>query len=142
MRKILAFVIAPLTPAALQIILPVMISQSWPFNQTDYKIIIAVSTITSFIGLFIIGIPLIIWLRKINRLSITNLSLAGVLSGAVIFYLFWLLLGLALQTSAIYGVYPLIYGSTLGFVVAFTFGMVSGITNRSRNGTREELRAP
>ena len=84
MRKVLAFIIAPLIPAALLAILPILFSSLWPFNKTIYLLIVFGSMAVGYVAFFIIGLPLVYWLKNINRLTLSNLVIAGSIAGIVV----------------------------------------------------------
>jgi hypothetical protein len=63
-RTVLAIIAAPLMLAILMIVIPVILSLSWPFNETDYKLIIAFSAIVGYSSLAAMEILTIYWLRE------------------------------------------------------------------------------
>ena len=132
MRKILAIIIAPLTPVILMIGLPVIFSQSWPFNDTDYKIIITVSVVVGYLSFAVFGMPIVYWLSKNNKLNLLNLSLSGAAAGVLVFSLFSFILGVALNSTTTVNLGSIIWGAALGLSVALTYCGISGITIRSK----------
>ncbi len=118
-------------PAILIIGLPIIFSQSWPFNDTDYKIIIFVSVIVGYFSLAIIGIPIVYWLTKMGKVNFINLSLSGAIAGAVVFSLFSIILGASLDSTTSLNLGSIIWGAALGLSVALTYSAISGITSRS-----------
>jgi hypothetical protein len=132
MRNVLAIIIAPLMPAILMIGLPVLFSLSWPFNETDYIYVIVVSIVFGYLGFAIFGLPLMLWLKRANKLNLVYLSLGGALTGAIVSTLFFILLGLLLNSNASLKPGGFIWGAALGFSVAITYGAISGITIRSK----------
>ena len=132
MRKTLAIIVAPLMPAIIMIGVPVIVSRSWPFNDSDYKIIIAVSVLFGYLGFGVFGIPIVYWLNKIYKLNLIYLSLAGAATGSIVFSLFSVLLGLSLNSTTSINLGSILWGAGLGISVAITYGIISGITIRSK----------
>ena len=133
MRKVLAIIVAPLTPAILMIGLPVLSSWSWPFNDSDYKIVIIVSVIFGYLGFGVFGIPIVYWLNKNNKLNLISISLAGAATGSIVFSLFSVLLGLALNSTTSINLGIILWGAALGLSVSLIYGGISGITIRSKS---------
>ena len=119
-------------PAILMIGLPVLFSFSWPFNETDYVYIIVISIVFGYFGFIVFGLPLVHWLKRANKLNLIYLSLGGALAGTIAATLFFILLGLLLNSDASLKPGGFIWGAALGFSVAITYGAISGITNRSK----------
>jgi len=139
MRKTLATIIAPLMPAALLIIVPVLFTLSWPFNDSDYLITTYISVAVGYVALFIIGLPLVYWLKSINRLTLLNLAIGGAIGGIVVINIFGVMLGLLLSSTSSFNLVTILWGSVLGASVSLTYGAISGITRHStmtRNKTR------
>lgn len=130
MRQIAAILIAPLTPALAVILIAMLVSMSWPFNQSDYKIIIAVACAVSYMGFFIIGVPLIIILRKYSDLTLRSFAVSGGVSGIAVFGLAHLLTALASGSSAQSGLLTIIWGFSCGLCVSVSYALLSGITSR------------
>ena len=72
MRKFAAIFFAPLVPAILMILTPILISQSWPFNQTDYKLVAVISIFVSYFSVLLLGIPIMVLLQRAEKLSLLN----------------------------------------------------------------------
>lgn len=140
MRKTLATIIAPLMPAALLIIVPVLLTLSWPFNESDYLITAYISVAVGYIALFIIGLPLVYWLKSIDRLTLLNLAIGGAIGGIIVISIFGVMLGLLLSSTLSFNLVTVLWGSVLGASVSLTYGAISGITRHSTM-TRKKTRA-
>jgi len=132
MRQIAAILIAPLTPALAVILVAVVASMSWPFNESDYQIIIGVASAVSYFSLLAVGLPVLRVLRKYGKLKLYHISLAGGVSGIVIFSLVQLTTALLFSSTAEYGLLTLIWGFLWGFCVAMSYAIISGITSAGR----------
>jgi hypothetical protein len=130
MRKFSAIFIAPLVPAILLMLVPVLLTQSWPFNQTDYKYIVVISILVSYFSVLLFGVPILLLLNKTQRLNLRNLSLSGGLAGAVAFTLFGQLLALALGSTIPFNLLSALWGFALGLSVAFVFGLIWGLKHQ------------
>lgn len=135
-RKLLAIIVAPLMPAIAIIGESILTTMSWPFNQTDYKLIILSSVVMSCLGLLIFGFPGIKILQKRSMLSLINLGIYGAVCGTFVFIVFLLGLGFFLNSTGEFSVGSIIGGAVLGSLVAITYGLISGITNRSRGAAQ------
>ena len=129
-RSLIAAMIAPWAAPAVLILLPVVQSRSWPFHY-ELPLIVTCSIVFSYLGSFALGLPLVHVLRRVGWLSLTSLTLSGALAGALVFYVFFQLLGVVLASSAPFGTLQILWGVSLGFSVALVFGVIAGITWRS-----------
>ena len=104
-------------------------------------LIVGLALLTSYLGFFIAGFPLIYLLRRAGVLSLPALILSGPVFGIFVFYYFSLFLNYLLGTSASFGLSASLWGALLGLSVALSFGLIAGITWRS-NGTPQKRGAP
>lgn len=132
MRQVAAILMAPLTPALVVILFAVVASMSWPFNESDYKIIIGLWSSVSYFGLFVVGLPVLCVLRAYGKLKVYHIALAGGASGIAVFGLVQLIIAWLLSTTAEYGLLTIIWGFACGVCVAVSYALISGITNASR----------
>ena len=133
MRQVAAILIAPLTPALAVILLAVVASMSWPFNESDYKLIIVVASAASYFSTFSVGLPVLYVLRKYGQLKLQNIALAGGVSGIVVFSLFQVFIALLFGSTVEYGLLTIIWGFVCGFCVAVSYALISGITSASNS---------
>jgi len=100
--------------------------------QSDVPWILGFGVVTSYIGTLVLGLPLVVVLHRIHRLTLVPLLLCGSATGAVVFYLFLkvfaLMLGSPLATVRIR---DLVGGTMLGVLVALVFGLIAGIPWRT-----------
>ena len=131
MMQIAAILIAPLTPVLAVILVSVVASMSWPFNESDYKIIIFAVSEVSCICLFVVGFPVLCILKKHKKLTLLYISMAGGISGVVLFDLVLSIAAFLLESRAEYGLLAFIWGFLSGLCVAMSYGFTSGIIRRS-----------
>jgi MFS family permease len=74
-----------------------------------------------YLGLFLAGIPILIWLKRLQRLDLLSLTLCGAIAGVVIFQLFLFVFGLLLESSGGHDLLSLAYGALAGAAVAGSF---------------------
>ena len=139
MRQVAAILIAPLTPALAIILISVVASMSWPFNDSDYKIIIEVASAVSYFSLLAVGLPVHYVLRKYGKLKLHHVALAGGVSGISVFSLFQVFIALLFGSTADHGLLTMVWGFACGCCVAVSYALISGITNKSSG--RDKSRA-
>jgi hypothetical protein len=130
----IASLMAPCTPALFVFI--GFLTQSFQWNF----LIVGLALLTSYLGFFIVGYPLIYLLRRTGLLSLPVLMLSGLVFGVLVFYLFSLFLGFLLESSAPFGLSATLWGALLGLCVALSFGLIAGITWHA--GGTPQKRAP
>lgn len=91
---------------------------------------VALALLTSYLGLIVIGFPLIYLLKRIGWLNLPALAITGALAGIGVFALFLEGLGAMLESSAPINIIQILWGAGLGLSAALSFGLISGITNR------------
>ena len=132
-RNITALIIAPLMPALLHIVVPVILTFSWPFNGADIKIILYVAIVVSYVATILLGIPLLIVLKKSNKLRYLYLNIFSFILGGLVMFIFAAYFGASMKYSTFDGlVYLFFYGGILAASVAFVYGLISGITSRPK----------
>ena len=131
----IALLIAPCTPA-----LFVFFGLQTQSFQWDF-LIVGLALLTSYLGFFMAGYPLICLLRRAGLLSLPVLMLSGLVLGVLVFYFFWLFLGFLLGSSAPFVLPAILGGAGLGLCIALSFGLIAGITWRS-SGTPQKRGAP
>ena len=131
-KFVLATLASPLSvPVALTLI-PVLINGGkWPFNSSDIRIMLIVSTLVSYLAAVLVGVPLWSFLKRIGRLNVSTLAFAGAIAGIVVFYLFVIsfaaLLGAPLILSGKEFAYTAVWGGGLGFLVSLTASLIAGL---------------
>ena len=133
----LATVIAPCTPAVL-IFIGGFQTQSFQWNF----LIVGLALVTGYLGFFVVGFPLVYLLRRAGLLSLPILMLSGAVFGVFVFYLFWLFLNFLLGSSAPFELAASFWGALLGLSVAFSFGLIGGITNIAFKRDAAKARRP
>jgi hypothetical protein len=86
--------------------------------------IMSIGIPVSYVVTLILGLPIYQILKNKGVLTLTNISLSGVLLGAVVFLLF---IGCVSTMNIIEFVSVSAIGAALGGSVALTFGIISGI---------------
>ena len=129
MRQVAAILIAPLTPALAIILISVVASMSWPFNESDYKMIFGVASVVSYFSLLAVGLPVRYVLRKYGKLKLHHIALAGGVSGIAVFSLFQVFIALLFRSTAEYGLLTMVWGFSCGCCVAVSYALISGITS-------------
>lgn len=128
-RLTAAVVIAPLAAPLAAFLFPIVLSGEWPYNQTDYYWIVGVSTLFSYICFFVIGLPLCWLLKRWRMLHLLTLSIAGAASGIIAIEIFLYFFALSLESSTRFDWIGPIWGASLGFLVALTFGLIAGVSD-------------
>lgn len=98
----------------------------WPFNQTDIWLILVVASLTSYLGLFLVGVPILRRLSRSTPINLSSLTVIGAFSGILVMF------ALIAVISALFGVLPslnvesVLIGASLGSLVAFSYGVIAG----------------
>ena len=122
-RMIVASLLAPLSAPLANFLSPILArGGEWPYNQTDFLMIMSISALFAYLALFFVGIPIYWILKRLRVLSILTLSVGGAASGALLFEIFF---GL----SSGFSFFGVMWGAFLGFLVAATFGLIAGVHN-------------
>ena len=109
-------------------------------NQAFLPLLIIALPI-SYGAMLFIGLPLIWILKRMHYLNFFVLTICSAIFGSLIMAYIYGPQSWTNVEFKDYFWYP-IYGGFLGFAVAAVYCFITGITNRSRIGTRKELRAP
>jgi len=122
-RMRLAYILSPILPS-------VLFAAVFGLSETRILAFMLVFSIPlAYIPCFLLGAPYISFLKRKKALSTFNLSLGGVLIGAVVFYVFGLIFSGTLGSPR--GVLPsfheLFSGAVLGLLVALLFGVIAGL---------------
>ena len=142
LRYQLAIGIAPAAPALVMI--------GFGLAKGDLHSRWAILTVTfalvaGYVGYFVVGIPLIYFLRRMGWLTLPILVFSGTAAGIVILGGVGKLLGILLGSSGPFDLsYILSYvlwGGMLGFVVALLFSLIAGIPVRAirKNDSRDAI---
>ena len=121
-RLKLAFLLAPIFPS----IFIVAFLRMPDFNIILLTLLFALPF--SYFSCLIIGLPLVMLLRKTEGLCIVNLAIGGAFFGSLVFYLFGFVFAALLGSFK--GLVPtaleLFWGTLLGVLVASSFGLIAG----------------
>ena len=135
-RSTLAALLAPCTPSALTVLVPVISSWSWPFHY-ELPLLLSVSLAVSYVAFFALGLPIISFLRRRNALNTVTLLLTGLVAGAIFGLLAVAGLGLALGTlryaleSVSTWASIAAWGGGYGLATAVAYGLLAGWPNNS-----------
>lgn len=114
--------VAPLVPAA---VIGIFVAFQ-NFSASMWVMLFAVPF--SYVGTFLLGLPLIKLLDTLGKLTVCYLALTGVAFGAFVFYMFsdffQYLMGTEIDWSPTIG--GLVAGGFFGFMVAATLGVIAG----------------
>jgi hypothetical protein len=99
--------------------------------DSGFKLVLGFGTLASYGSFALIGLPLVLLLQRLGRLTLPILVSAGTLAGIVVFYLVLEVFGALLASSPSFGALDLAWGAACGFAVALVFGLVAGITSGS-----------
>ena len=126
-RQRLAFAMAPALPAL------------WIFIFLEYTnpgasggvweiLIFAIALSVSYLSCFLLGAPLILFLKNKRHLNLIYITIGGAMLGGVVFYIFGIVLAMTLNTprTMVPYLFELIWGAALGILVALPFGLISG----------------
>ena len=132
-----AMLIAPLVTPVLYIIGVYLFSRDVPAGIKDVlSALLFVSAFAlpiSYVCTIVIGLPVLIWLKNNNALTVTTLTSTGLIAGGIVFTGFVVLLAgfdteiLEFPQIAWY----LAAGGAMGGGVAYTFSKLAGITSNS-----------
>ena len=122
------FLAAILAPLSIPTVLIVLIIFGGPAFQGIWGVFaIGISIVFSYVGTWVLGIPIFYWLQRRGWLSTSTLVLCGSLIGAVVWFLFLQLLGWMLESSGSYSLDNVMWGAALGAFVAAIFGLIGKI---------------
>jgi hypothetical protein len=124
----LAAAVAPMAPTVLVVAAAILLPHGFG-NALPFAIIFSVPT--SYLGFFLVGLPLIHLLKRKGYLNFSTLAIAGIAAGIVAFAGFSVVFGLMLGSRSSYGAVGAAWGAGFGLLVAIVFGLVAGITRRS-----------
>lgn len=124
-RFTVAAVTSPLVPAGIALA-PMLQAESSQYNM----LAVALALLTSYLGVIVIGLPLVHLLKRIGWLNLPALAITGALAGIGVFALFLQGLGAMLESSAPLNLIQILWGAGLGLSAALSFGLIAGITNR------------
>ena len=109
---------------------PLIIPAAFYALEREIAGTVLIALVVSYLGMAVIGIPCIIWLNKIKKLSIVNLCICGAIGGALVWLVFaagFSLLFASTDQEIKDYIYSILIGGVMGFVVALVFGLTSGI---------------
>lgn len=123
-----ACLLAPAVPSVLFVILHFFTGDS-SIGRYDLKYIILFSLPISYLAFLFLGLPVVWYLNKVGYLSIITLSLASIILGIGVLYLFgFMVSGLLGSTkSMIPSFIELLIGTSLGLLISSAFGFIMGI---------------
>jgi uncharacterized membrane protein len=80
--------------------------------------------------LFLVGLPIIQYLRRIKRYSLLTIAVSGCVSGFIGFYLSLKIIEVTFQTHGNFDLKTGLYGMLLGASVAVLFWIIEKLTAR------------
>jgi hypothetical protein len=110
---------------------PLVIPVFFAFYDGMDPVVINISLLLSYSGMIIFGIPIILYLSKIQRLKLILICVLGAVTGCLVWFTFLVGYANVMGTVTTYEIPELLYsaliGVSMGFVVALVFGLVAGI---------------
>ena len=139
MRQVIAFLVAPLVVPLLFL---AVLYLSPPGIESIFGTALFVSGFIAYVGTFMFGIPIYEFLRARNLTAFWIAPAAGVVVGAIMMYVFFVLLGLFFGTSisdtlSHFGrpdllLFSLGFGAPAGAAVGATFWLIARPDRRTR----------
>jgi len=125
-REMVGVIVAPLViPFALLI----FIGTSGLFGEQGVFSVFAVTTsvIFSYLGMLVLGLPVIIFLKKFGRYSLGWVFVAGAVCGAIVWFVFLGLFSGSLYSESGVSYLSVVAGAVLGAMVSLTYSLIAGI---------------
>ena len=122
----LAVAVAPMAPTALIVVASLLLPYGFG-NGLPFAILFSV--LTSYLGFFLVGLPLVHLLKRKGYLNFGTLAIAGIVAGVIVFAGFSVLFRLMLDSRVSYGVLGAAWGAGFGLLVAIAFGLVAGLSS-------------
>ena len=133
-RLFLGIVLSPLAGPVLIILWPIVVpGGERPYTSTNIWWVAAASTVCSYAGMFVFGLPALYGLKLLRRLTIGWVVLAGAVSGAFVYSLIQVGIVSAFHLSAEAGSIRYVRGAILGLTVAWLAGAIAGIGFENEN---------
>ena len=123
---LLASTIAPCAPAILLNIAGLASSSFTNYLITGFALVF------SYAGFLMLGLPTLMVLTRMGVLNLATVLVSGAVLGVLVFYLFWLTLGVLLESSAPFNSLAYLSGAALGFSVALCYGLLARLPWRSK----------
>lgn len=134
-RYRLAIAASPLVPAMISLV-PMLHSESSQFNI----LALGLALLTCYLGLIVIGLPLVHLLMHFGWLNLLVLTITGALAGIVVFTLFLQGLEAILKSHSPIQFIQILWGAGLGLISALSFGLISGIASHSTRTRTDSTR--
>ena len=129
-RNLIAMIFAPAFASIASVgFLMAAVGFGWSFNQTDIWGTILSDTSLSYLGFFLVGVPIARRWRHSASFGFAKLITLGVFAGAIIFSTFDLMLVLLVNSSPTFPADSLVWGGGLGAAVALSYGLIAGTGN-------------
>ncbi|MEM4987525.1 hypothetical protein V8G57_09020 [Collimonas sp. H4R21] len=130
-RIVLAAFLAPWAAPISIVLGATIMAGEWPFHY-ELPLLVMVSVVFSYAGLFLFGFPIMYGLRRFGLINVFTVSVAGALLGLIVFGAFLILFSLALgspvKIQALFS--DSLWGLGLGFVVSLSYAKIAGLTWR------------
>jgi len=121
-RELIGALVAPLSIPAIFSVIGLIPGQGvWGVLE------IFISAIFSYMGMFLFGLPVIYYLKNKGALTLAWVVGIGAVVGIVVWLIFMGLLAIVLGSSSEVGIFSLIFGAVMGFIVSLTYGLISGV---------------
>ena len=87
---------------------------------------VLLALVFSYLGMLVVGLPVIFWLKNKEKLSLIYLIFVGGIVGAMVWNTFLFSLGFLLDSTAQLSVVSLFGGALIGAVHGLVFSLLSG----------------
>ena len=129
-REIAGVIIAPL-------VIPFVVfvfGASGAFGAQGVISLVAIfsSVIFSYSGMFILGLPAVYFLKRFGRFNLGWVLVAGVVGGAVVWFVFLELFSRSLESESGVSYLSIVSGAIMGSLVALTYGLIAGVRTSGR----------
>jgi hypothetical protein len=127
-RQWLAFALAPMTPTLYFLLLFELSPQLNVSNQSEL-LVLFFSTIVSYISCLILGLPLVLLLKKYGSLNTIFLTICGAVLGAIVFHIVGA--GFSAIIDSTINLFQLDtrllkFGAGFGVLVSIPYGVIAG----------------
>lgn len=133
-RTLAAVLFAPLVIPGYFLVL--MDSAGGQQSAIDTLVVIYPVTIFSYLGTIGLGLPAVLFLKRIGHLSLPKLAIMGALTGLVVWFAATRFFTWISNSYFIFSVIDTVWGAVLGFTIAALFGIISRL--KFSNETKHE----
>lgn len=119
--------VAPLAGVVVFSVYLIFLFIEFPLGIAPFLIFVLISIPLSYAGMIIVGIPVILALRKSQDLTLIRLAIAGGFAGA---FVHPIAAGLIMGEGLDFNYFTLLVGISEGMVVAVTYGVIAKVKLR------------